>query len=415
MGKRKYMTGNNRNRSLTTARSIGTLLAVNILFIVAFESFSEGSTTTVKEIHSGAEHVRISRQSWLSIRVITMETMYNTDTTINNIDDIFRTTDVPNLEYIWYEDRDSKANDCKMCAASWRCFFGVIQKPCFENARSLKADVSIYLVSYFPSFDFPRPLDDFPRPLDDFPRPPDDFPRPLDDFPRPLDDFPIPLDASVPESAPENTVRKPRFLSLLSSILNLRSKESLYYNGNELITEGGSWKELPDGRLAQTDDSASIAAAMLAAGIPGKAEYSFELSYIGGLDDNAIGFGVIVPGFAMGLVWDPVNWGGFGWRAQVYNADGDLHQYGGTTYDLEISAEHVERINAEMVVNKPLEVRIRVDFSNGDVWIKDPFDSTTWWAFTLGRSLEEYGHNMIGFGTISGAASFDKFSATPHP
>ena len=184
------------------------------------------------------------------------------------------------------------------------------------------------------------------------------------------------------------------------------------YMGIGVHTDGGTWQEV-DGRLAQTDASAWLAGATVPAGIPGKAEYSFDVAYLGGLEDNAIGFGAIVPGFVMGLVWDPANLGGSGLHAQVYNAAGEIHEYAGITYSFEIPAAMIAGITAEMVMSTPLTVRIRIDSSNGNVWVKDPFDATTWWAFTLGQSLEGEGHNMIGVGTTSAAASFGNFSATP--
>ncbi len=182
------------------------------------------------------------------------------------------------------------------------------------------------------------------------------------------------------------------------------------YMGVDIHTDGGMWQEV-DGRLAQTDASAWLAGAMVPAGIQGKAEYSFDVAYLGGLEDDVIGFGVIVPGFVMGLVWDPANLGGSGLHAQVYNDAGEIHEYAGITYSFEIPAAMIAGITAEMVMNTPLAVRIRIDSSNGNVWVKDPFDATTWWAFTLGQSLEGEGHNMVGVGTTSAAASFGNFSA----
>ena len=367
MVKGKYTSGLDCVISLFVARSIGAPLAFYLLLIVAFESSSDPSTTTVKSLYGGAHHVRVSRQSWPGIREIVLSTQNNHDTVVK-IDGVFtHETDVPNLAYDWH----TKADDCEMCVVashgglSSHCFL-VIQAPCSDSAAALKADVSLYL----------------------------------------QESSPEKIDLATPGafSSP-----------LLSNILNLDRAERINYGGTKLIVQGGSWQELLDGTLAQTDSSAPVAAALAAAGIRGKAEYAFELSYIAGLEDNAIGFGAIVPGFAMGLVWDPANWGGSGLRAQVYNAHGDLHQYGGVTYDFEVPAEIVERINAEVLMNNPLEIRIRVDSSNGDVWVKDPFDRTRWWAFTLGQSIEDNGHNMIGFGTTSGAASFGKFSATPLP
>lgn len=184
------------------------------------------------------------------------------------------------------------------------------------------------------------------------------------------------------------------------------------YRGVGVQTNGGSWQEV-NGRLGQTDASAWLAGATVAAGIQGKAEYSFDVSYAGGLEDNAIGFGAIVPGFVMGLVWDPVNLGGSGLHAQVYNAAGEIHEYGGTVYSFEIPAPIIAGITTEAVTSSSLAVRIRIDSSNGNVWVKHPLDATTWWAFTLGQSLEGEGHNLIGVGTTSAAATFGNFSASP--
>ncbi|MDE0222532.1 MAG: hypothetical protein OXJ90_24915, partial [Spirochaetaceae bacterium] len=83
------------------------------------------------------------------------------------------------------------------------------------------------------------------------------------------------------------------------------------YMGVAVHTDGGRWDDV-DGRLAQTDASAWLAAATVPMGIQGKTEYSFDIAYIGGLEDNAIGFGAIIPGFVMGLVWDPANLDGSG-------------------------------------------------------------------------------------------------------
>ena len=183
------------------------------------------------------------------------------------------------------------------------------------------------------------------------------------------------------------------------------------YMGVDVHTDGGTWQEV-DGRLAQTDASAWLAGATVPMGIQGNAEYSFDVAYLGGLEDNAIGFGAIVPGFLMGLVWDPANLDGSGLHAQVYNAAREIHEYAGITYSFEIPAAMAAGITAEMVMNTPLTVRLRIDSSNGNVWVKDPFDATTWWAFTLGQSLEGEGHNMIGVGTTSAAVSFGNLTAT---
>ena len=179
----------------------------------------------------------------------------------------------------------------------------------------------------------------------------------------------------------------------------------------QLMTCGGTWEVVPVPiQLTQTDASAPLAGALTPRGIAGMAEYSFDVSYVAGLEDNAIGFGALVPGFAMGLVWDPDTFGGSGLRARVYNENGEIHEYGGVTYDMEIPAAMIAGITLEMVMNTTLNVRIRIDSRNGNVWVKDPFDATTWWEFTLGQSLSG---NLVGVGTTSAAASFTNFSAMP--
>ena len=200
-------------------------------------------------------------------------------------------------------------------------------------------------------------------------------------------------------------------LLLLAAPFSLADGHMAMYMGVDVHTDGGAWQEV-DGRLAQTDASAWLAGATVPMGIQGKAEYAFDVAYLGGLEDNAVGFGAIVPGFVMGLVWDPANLSGSGLHAQVYNAAGEIHEYAGIKYDFEIPAAMIAGITAEMATNTPLQVRIRIDSSNGNVWVKDPLDATTWWAFTLGQSLEGEGHNMIGVRTTSGAMSFGNFGAS---
>ena len=174
-------------------------------------------------------------------------------------------------------------------------------------------------------------------------------------------------------------------------------------------TDGGSWQGV-DGEWAQTDASAGLANAWVPAGIQGKAEYTFDVAYIGGLEDDAIGFGAIIPGFEMRLVWDPATLGGSGLHAQVYNAEGEIHEYAGIRYDFEVPASNIAGITAETVRNTPLTVRIRMDYSNGNVWVNNPFDrsndQSNWWAISFDPSFEGDRHNMIGVSTTSAAVTF---------
>ncbi len=144
------------------------------------------------------------------------------------------------------------------------------------------------------------------------------------------------------------------------------------------------------------------------------AEYSFDASYIDGLQDNAFGVGAIVPGFAMGFVWNPTQFGGSGLRAQVYNDRGEIHEYNGITYDFEVPDSLIAGITKETVMTTPLALRFRMDSSSGNVWLKNPFQKdNVWWKFTLGQSLERFGHNRVGVGITSAAASFDNFTVIP--
>ncbi len=171
--------------------------------------------------------------------------------------------------------------------------------------------------------------------------------------------------------------------------------------GVHIATDGGAW-QIVDGRLAQTDGDASLAGAMANVGRSGMTEYSFDVAYHGGGEDNAGAFGVIVDGFAIGLVWDPANKGGSGLYAEVYTANG-LHEYAGITYSFEIPASLLAGISVQTVVNTTLPIRIRIDSSNGNVWVKDPRDATIWWAFTLGQALDG---TTVGVGTSSLSATF---------
>ena len=172
--------------------------------------------------------------------------------------------------------------------------------------------------------------------------------------------------------------------------------------GVSIETSGGSWT-FAGGRLVQADGDAPLAGAMANVGLSGMAEYAFDLSYVGGGEDNAGAVGVIVSGFAMGLVWDPANLGGSGLHAQVYNANAELEQ------SLEIPVSAISGITADMVVSAMLPVRIRVDSATGKISVKDPRDDTTWWSFSLGQALES---NTIGLGTSSLAVSFGSFGAS---
>ena len=184
------------------------------------------------------------------------------------------------------------------------------------------------------------------------------------------------------------------------------------YMGVDVYTDGGSWNAI-DGRLAQTDASAWLAGAMVPAGTSGITEYSFDMEYIDGLKDDALGIGAIVPGFLMGLVWDPEHLGGSGLRAQVYNDRGEIHEYNGITYDFEVPKSMIAAITEETLRTTPLTFRFRIDSTNGNVWLKNPFEQDSGWTFTLGRSLERFDNSMVGVGTTSLAASFGNFSSMP--
>jgi len=171
--------------------------------------------------------------------------------------------------------------------------------------------------------------------------------------------------------------------------------------GVSISTDGGAW-QIVDGRLAQTDGDALLAGATANVGRSGITEYSFDVAYHGGGEDNSGAFGVIVDGFAIGLVWDPVNKGGSGLYAEVYTANG-LHEYAGVTYSFEIPASLLAGISVQTVVNTTLPIRIRIDSSSGNVRVKDPRDATTWWTFTLGQALDG---STVGVGTSSLSATF---------
>ena len=186
------------------------------------------------------------------------------------------------------------------------------------------------------------------------------------------------------------------------------------YFGIDVTTIGGTWQVL-NGRLAQTDVDATLAYAVADVGLAVKAEYSFDVSYIGGWEDNFVGLGVVSSDFAMILVWDPANRGGSGLWAEVHNLGSrELGKNAGATYRHEISESVVNMITPENVRNlKPtMDLSFRVDPSNGNVWFKDPRSETKWWAFSLGQGLES---RLVGVFTISLAVSFGDFKAIMLP
>jgi len=166
------------------------------------------------------------------------------------------------------------------------------------------------------------------------------------------------------------------------------------YKAVDVQTDGGLWQEI-DGRLSQTDASVQWAKAIVPPiGTPDRAEYSFDVSYIDGLEDNVFGFGVNVLGYDMRLVWDPANLGGSGLHAQVYNTAGELHEH------YEIPASTVADILAKIAVNDPILLKIRTDYNNGNLWVQDLFD-TTWYMFQPFDSPVK-DNNRITFSTVSG-------------
>ena len=347
--------------------------------------------------------------SWGDLKS-TVENANQMAATANNITDVFQHhPDIESLEYEWSPGRAV----CSLCPVEnipiepENCH-RVIESPCAEKAQTLKTMVAAHLANRVAIWKY-RPLVE-----------PGDF-----SYERYLELIGV---SQAYDTTDIDILRKEYewysseqlfFLGVGEvDVANYRdfAKFSDDYDFETRIDGDtiapGFW-ERSAGRLAQTDSTVALAGALVAPAIQGIGEYSFDVEYIGGLDDDAIGFGAIVPGFMIGLEWDPQNLGGSGLHARVYDSRGEIHTYGGISYDIEIPQSYIADVTAETVRNTALTVRLRVDSSNGNVWVHDPIKSKEWWAFTLGQSLEDKPHHMFGVVTTSAAASFGNFYATP--
>ena len=331
--------------------------------------------------------------------------------TAENIADVFlQHADIESLGYQWTPDADV----CSLCAVDdnpaglERCY-DVIERPCARRARTLKGVVASYLDERAIVWEHEPPSQaDIRRheqvweatglPLG--------FPPADTDFEVFAEGFGwYPLESTLVDFRAID-VTKHRDYSKFIEDYGLAPT----IDGHRIGP--GMWQS-SDGRLAQMDATVPVAGALIGPAIQGIGDYSFDVSFIGGLDDGSIGFGAIIPDFVLGVEWDPQDLGGSGLRARVYNSSGAIHAYGGFSYDVELPAALIADITQENMKDGTLRVQFRVDSTNGNVWVRDPIDPENWHSFTLGQSLEDGGHNMIGVGTASGAASFGNFFATP--
>ena len=312
-----------------------TISAIAILFLVTFGTTAlaapatESSTQVVRVSAPNSDDwfVEISMSSWGDLKS-TVENATDMAATANNITDVF--ADQPDIESLGYKWRPGLAV-CSLCAVEniatdpENCH-RVIESPCDEKAQTLKTMVVGHLTNSVAIWRY-RPLVElgglsYERYWE------------LTGLSQAYDTTDIDILREEYEwysreqlfslGVGEIDVAKYRDFAKFSDDYDFETRidDKTIAPGFWVIRVPASCAAFPAqrsaGRLAQTDSTVALAGALVAPAIQGIGEYSFDVEYIGGLDDDAIGFAAIVPGFMIGLEWDPQNLGGSGLHARMY-------------------------------------------------------------------------------------------------
>jgi hypothetical protein len=173
----------------------------------------------------------------------------------------------------------------------------------------------------------------------------------------------------------------------------------------------GSWVEEGE-YITQLDEDAPITQVLMDEWVGETTEYSFDVRGLVIGEDNAGALTVFFPGYSVDLVWDPERLGGSGLYAQVYDAAGRLFQSNGTVYSFELPDRIVSGIESNLLDDRELSVRVRVDPDIGEIVVRDPWMEGFEWRLALGRPI---GDGNVGVGTKSAGASFGNFSVSRGP
>jgi hypothetical protein len=183
----------------------------------------------------------------------------------------------------------------------------------------------------------------------------------------------------------------------------------------------GDW-EIRGGRLYQSDIEEPLAKINVMARQSGEMQYEFTVRYEGGgVEDLMGGFGIHVfvkdpwngmswgngDSFLLWLNYDPEpTYGPTGFTAQVYKSVSETKMELVGHYDLNRYAYLLNTSNADVVV----PARIKIDSSNGSVWVESPMQAGYGYRFSLGMPLGTGDH--VALRTNSLALSFDNLKVT---
>jgi hypothetical protein len=183
----------------------------------------------------------------------------------------------------------------------------------------------------------------------------------------------------------------------------------------------GDWR-IFSGRLYQNDADAYLAKINLAVPQSGTMQYEFTVKYEqGGFEDRHAGFGIHI---FVDRAWNGKSWGNgnsfmlwlnydenptygsAGFMAQVYKSTSPTKMDLVGEFDLNQFTALLSSANAGF----DIPVRIKVDSSNGSVWIEDPTRSGYGYRIELGTRLRN--GNYVALRTNSLSASFDNIKIT---
>jgi len=188
----------------------------------------------------------------------------------------------------------------------------------------------------------------------------------------------------------------------------------------------GEWRLQADGRLYQLGTKPGMAQASMALPQSGVMQYEFDVKYVDGFQDGYGAFGVHIGidnpaprkswgngrSFLLWLTFDPRAYGGSGVYAQVYQSRNHSQMelmHPAKAYM--IPPELLAGIDLSRLPDYRLPVKIRVDYSTGEVKVWDPTVANYYYRFSLGGPIT--GGRYVAVRTSSLAASFGNFKVTP--
>ena len=182
----------------------------------------------------------------------------------------------------------------------------------------------------------------------------------------------------------------------------------------------GGWQVM-NGRLYQTEANNPLAKINFAAPQSGIMEYTFNVRYETGLQDNKGGFGIQIfidkafdrrswgdgRSYLLWLNYDlHPTYGGAGFRAQVYRSTSNSEMVLMPGYDIALNASDLPTSDTSVIV----PVKIIVDGATGQVKVWDPTQDHYYYTFNLGAAPGS--GNYIALRTNSLSVSFGNLQVT---